>query len=222
MTLRLADVLAVLTGRMFWDHVWHESKTSPCTVQESPFALSTISHTAPGCARCQRGAEGRASHLASPAWPGGSSLSPSLWVCMSQKGVQHPWGCCLPPALAPKGCSPGTVLFQIWHCVSAVLAMSQAELRQCLAGKGFPGFMGGPSCSWPPALLGQQRTALLCHHLSRGYGWESAPGPVGAPVHRKVHGLSAAPEAAVCLWVFIAFLCEHVSRHLQEHGGHFD
>ena len=159
MTRPRADVPAVLTGRMFWDHVWHESKTSPCAVQESPSVLSTVSHT-----RCRRGAEGRASCLASPAWWGGSSL----WAWMSQRGVQHPWGCYLPPTPAPRGCSPGTVLHQIRHCISAVLAMSQAERRQCLAGKGFPGFMGGPGCSQPPALLGRQTTGLLCHHLSCG------------------------------------------------------
>lgn len=139
----------MLTGRVFWDHVWHKSKTSPCAMQECPSALSTISRMAPG--HCQTSLS--LCHPCGHGVPEGCAVS---------------LGTLLTSAPAPRGCSPGTVLCQIRHCVSAALTMSQAELRQCLAGKGFPGFMCGPGCSLPPALLGWWRTGLLCHHLHRG------------------------------------------------------
>lgn len=176
MTCSQADVPAALTGRMSWDHAWHESKTSPCAVQDSPSARSTVSRTAPGCARCPRGE--------APAWPvpcGGEGRPCPCGQGCPRGACSIPgdaWGCCSPPTPAPRGHSAGTVPRWIWCC---------------LAGEGFPGFKGSPGCGQPPALLGQQRMGLLCHHLSWS-GWESAPGAVTAPVHGRVHGLPAAPR----------------------------
>lgn len=76
MTRLQAGVPAVLTGRVFWDHVWHKSKTSPCAMQERPSALSTVSRMAPGHCR--------------------TSLSLSLRAWVSRRGVQYPWGRCSP------------------------------------------------------------------------------------------------------------------------------